>query len=53
MKRTGVRKKKHLKDIAKEDREYLHWILTKDFGDEIKAMIKKALAGEFPQAPAK
>ena len=46
-------KKKHLKDIAKEDREYLHWILTKDFGDEIKAMIKKALAGEFPQAPAK
>ena len=46
-------KKKHLKDIAKEDREYLHWILTKDFGDEIKAMIKKALAGEFPQAPIK
>ena len=46
-------KKKHLKDIAREDREYLHWILTKDFGDEIKAMIKKVLAGEFPQAPKK
>jgi DNA polymerase III subunit epsilon len=44
-------KKKHLKDIAKEDREYLHWMLTKDFADDIKAMIKKALAGEFPQAP--
>ena len=46
-------KKKHIKDIAKGDREYLKWILSKDFCDEIKAMIKKALDGKFPQAPIK
>ena len=44
-------RKKHIKAIAKEDREYLEWMLTKDFAEEIRTMIKKALAGEFPQAP--
>jgi len=44
-------KKKHIKDIAKEDREYLEWILTKDFDDEIKAMIQKVLDGQFPKPP--
>jgi len=46
-------RKKHIKDIAREDREYLKWMLTKDFGDEIKVMIKDALDGKFPQAPTK
>lgn len=45
------RKKKHIKDIAKEDREYLEWILTKDFDGEIKAMIQNALDGRFPKPP--
>jgi len=44
-------KKKHIKDIAKEDREYLEWILTKDFDDEVKAMIQKVLDGQFPKPP--
>lgn len=44
-------RKKHVRDIAKDDREYLEWVLTKDFSGEIKAMIKGALDGRFPQAP--
>ena len=44
-------KKKHIKDIAKEDREYLEWILTKDFDNEVKAMIQKVLDGQFPEPP--
>ena len=44
-------RKKHIKAIAKDDREYLEWILTKDFGEDVRTMIKKALAGEFPQSP--
>ena len=44
-------KKKHIKDIAKDDREYLEWILTKDFDNEVKAMIQKVLDGQFPEPP--
>ncbi|MFA5085567.1 MAG: exonuclease domain-containing protein [Candidatus Omnitrophota bacterium] len=44
-------RKKHIKSIAKEDREYLEWMLTKDFGEDVRVMIKKALAGEFPEPP--
>ncbi len=44
-------RKKHIKSIAKDDREYLEWMLTKDFGEDIRVMIKRALAGEFPEAP--
>ena len=42
-------RKKHIKGIAKEDSRYLEWILTKDFSDEVKTMIGKALEGEFPE----
>ena len=44
-------RKKHIKDILKDDRPYLEWVLTKDFSEEVKAMVKKALTGEFPQSP--
>ena len=44
-------KKKHIKDIAREDREYLEWILTKDFDDDVKMMIQKVLDGQFPKPP--
>lgn len=44
-------KKKHIKDITRDDREYLTWILTKDFSEEVRAMVVKALDGEFPNAP--
>ncbi|MCX5716248.1 MAG: exonuclease domain-containing protein [Candidatus Omnitrophica bacterium] len=46
------RRKKHIKDIAREDREYLVWILGKDFNEEVLTMVRKALDGEFPQPPA-
>ncbi|MCX5679589.1 MAG: 3'-5' exonuclease, partial [Candidatus Omnitrophica bacterium] len=44
-------KRKHIRDIARSDREYLEWVLTKDFSDEVKGMIRGALAGKFPKAP--
>lgn len=43
------RKKKHIKDIARDDRNYLEWILASDFSDEIKSMVEKALNGNFPE----
>jgi len=46
-------KKKHLKDIVRDDRAYLEWILTKDFDPEIKTMIKNVLEGKFPEPPYK
>lgn len=45
------RRKKHIKEIAVEDRPYLEWILSKDFSDQIKRMIEDALRGKFPEAP--
>ena len=42
------RRRKHIKDILNNDRPYLEWILTKDFSEEVKTMIKKVLGGEFP-----
>jgi DNA polymerase III subunit epsilon len=44
-------KKKHIKDILKNDRPYLEWILTKDFNEDVKIMVEKALGGKLPQAP--
>ena len=44
-------RRKHIKNIARDDRDYLQWVLSRDFGDDIKTMIKKAIDGEFPQAP--
>jgi len=41
-------RKKHIKDILNDDRPYLEWVLTKDFSEEVKLMVKKALTGEFP-----
>jgi len=46
-------KKKHIKSIAKDDPEYLEWMLTKDFDSNIKLMIQKALDGHFPEPPDK
>ncbi len=44
-------RKKHIRSIARDDREYLKWILTKDFSEDIKTMIRDSLDGRFPQAP--
>ena len=44
-------KKKHIKDILKSEPSYLEWVLTADFSEEVKTMVKKVLSGEFPQTP--
>ena len=45
-------RKKHIRDIFSEDPRYLEWILAADFNEEIKALVGKALGGEFPEAPS-
>lgn len=44
-------RKKHIRSIARDDREYLKWILSKDFGEDIKNMVKSSLEGKFPRPP--
>lgn len=44
-------KRRSVKEIANKDREYLGWMLTKDFSDEVKMMIEDALNGKFPEFP--
>ena len=37
-----------LEDLAANDRGFLEWVLPKDFSDEVKAIVRYALAGRFP-----
>lgn len=37
-----------LVDMAVNDRGFLEWVLRKDFSDEVKAIVRDALAGRFP-----
>ena len=37
-----------LEDLAVSDRGFLEWVLRKDFSDEVKAIVRDALAGRFP-----
>ena len=37
-----------LADLAANDRGFLEWVLRKDFSDEVKALVRDALAGQFP-----
>jgi DNA polymerase-3 subunit epsilon len=34
--------------LAATDRGFLEWVLRKDFSDEVKAIVRDALAGRFP-----
>ncbi len=42
-------KKKHLKQIVEKDPKYLEWMLTSDFSEEVKELIRNALDGKFPE----
>jgi DNA polymerase-3 subunit epsilon len=42
-------KKKHIKEILKNDRPYLEWILSADFSEEVKALMQDVLDGKLPQ----
>lgn len=37
-----------LTDLAATNRGFLEWVLRKDFSDEVKAIVRDALAGRFP-----
>ncbi len=37
-----------LADLAATDRGFLEWVLRKDFSDEVKAIVRDALALQFP-----
>ncbi len=47
------RRKTSVEEIAKTDAPYLHWLLKSDFKDDVKAMLKAALKGQFPVFPKK
>lgn len=38
-----------LSEVAKTDPGFLQWIMTADFSDETKNIVRKALGGEFPK----
>jgi DNA polymerase-3 subunit epsilon len=38
-----------LSEVAKTNPDFLRWILTADFPEETKIIVKKALEGEFPK----
>ena len=42
-------KREPLKVIAKKDPQYLEWVLSKDFSDEVKNMIQDVLNGKYPE----
>ncbi len=44
-------KRASLKEIAQKEPDYLQWMLTTDFPQQVKAMLKGVLEGRFPVAP--
>ncbi len=41
-------KKLSLQEIARRDPDYLKWILSADFSDEVKELVQEALKNQFP-----
>ena len=41
-------RKSSLREIAEKDRAYLEWLITTDFDDNVKQMLKEVLCGKFP-----
>ena len=48
----GKNSGRRLRDLAAEDPGFLRWMLRSDFSEEVKTVIKNALAGEFPTRKA-
>ena len=44
-------KRSSLKEIAGKDPSYLEWMLSTDFPQEVKAMLRGVLEGRFPKLP--
>ena len=48
----GKYARKHsLKEIVQKDTAYLRWLLTSDFKEDVKSLIRGALEGRFPASP--
>jgi DNA polymerase-3 subunit epsilon len=47
----GAHTGRPLVDLAVDDRGVLEWILRKDFPEDVKAIVRDALAGRFPTRP--
>lgn len=45
-------KRYSIREIVNKDREYLSWMLTRDFSEDVKLLVERALGGEFPEFPA-
>ncbi len=45
----GAQAGRSLQDLATSDRSFLEWIMRKDFSDEVKTLVRDALAGKFHQ----
>jgi DNA polymerase-3 subunit epsilon len=45
----GKYKGRSLKEVAKEDPGFLEWMKTRDFSDEVKQIVEKALKGKLPK----
>lgn len=37
-----------LVDLAANNRDFLEWMLRKDFSNEVKTIVREAMAGRFP-----
>jgi len=48
----GKHQGKALRDVAREQPDYLRWILKQDFPPDAKRIVESALKGEFPDPPA-
>jgi len=44
-------RKVSLKQIVQKDPAYAEWLLTTDFKEDVKALLRAALKGRFPDAP--
>ena len=44
----GKYRDRSLEDVAAESRDYLEWMLKKDFSDEVTQILREALDGRFP-----
>ncbi|MBZ5637655.1 MAG: 3'-5' exonuclease [Acidobacteriia bacterium] len=48
----GKHQGKAIRDVAREHRDYLEWILKQDFPADARRIVEGALKGEFPAPPA-
>jgi DNA polymerase III subunit epsilon len=47
----GSNKGRSLQDLAKEEPDYLEWMLDSDFAPEVREIVRAALRGEPPRRP--